>query len=348
MNTQNTQNAQRETYSFPTPDELAQPFPQDKIKDLPGKFYQPYAAWQDLVDLLNHRFGPDGWSSKITRNEIVFHEIRDLQKSRDNAPISRRMVAAEAACEITIKVEGREIKRGASAGFSAIEDYSKNGGIGAIDKSLKSAATNAFKKAVAMIGPAWAPSPHQKSANTENSGNLGNPSSDSPFSQYTQNPVPAPVQAETPAPAQVPIQAPTQIPIQIAPEPSDPFAMPASQSEQPSNPFQASAQAVAATDSIIQSAQHPQQIEAPQQVIAPQGNELPEHIAQRHEAIIDTARVAPGPSQVLNLLETEKERLRKIWNSFTPPQKTAVKTALDSLEKEMIQISEQVAQKQVL
>ena len=45
--------------------------------------------------MLNHRFGPDGWTSKITRNEIVFHEVRELQKDREPSPILRRMVAAE-------------------------------------------------------------------------------------------------------------------------------------------------------------------------------------------------------------------------------------------------------------
>ena len=169
------------TQPFPEAEEFDLDFPADKINMLPGGGSRPYVRWQDLVSLLNHRFGADGWTSEVVRNNLVFNDVQQHQKHNENAPVLRRMVAAEAVVRLTIKVGGREIVRSAAAGFSSLEDYSKSGGMGAVEMALKSAPTNAFKRAAAMLGPAWSPA-GARNAPRQGEAATSGPSPDSPFS----------------------------------------------------------------------------------------------------------------------------------------------------------------------
>ena len=112
----------------------------------------------DLVHQMNSLFGPEGWSLKVIRTEVVKDETR--VHPRDEQKQTRHVVAS-CVSEVRAKANGGEIVRQAIGTHTQqvlikTPERMKAGDIGekAVAKALEGAGTSAFKRAAYRIGRA--------------------------------------------------------------------------------------------------------------------------------------------------------------------------------------------------
>ena len=149
-------------------EDLNRQFPVAEISHLPGNNAR-YVKWTKLVERLNTEYGPQNWSCTNLRVQIISNEIQ-IYRHRNRGEEPHRFVTAEAMARIQIHLpDGTSIIREASSSDSSSAPCSQEMGMKATEIAAKTACTNAFKKAVSMLGNYWNPT------EAEASQSVGNP-----------------------------------------------------------------------------------------------------------------------------------------------------------------------------
>ena len=99
------------------------------------------------IELANETFGPNGWKAEIaTRAKIVNDEFYSTPTKE------MRAVTATAGARVTVQTEEGELVRESVGSSTARAERKESNGISVIEQALKTAWTNARKRAFSDIG----------------------------------------------------------------------------------------------------------------------------------------------------------------------------------------------------
>ena len=138
--------------------ELSKPLDPNAIREREGpqKRMLSYVSGPDVYRRMNRAFGRLGWSRSILERGIVHQETRtyknDNPRKKGPAEVTKHYIYAECQAEVRICFRGEVIACHQDIGHGSAEGYRNKGE--AIEKAMKTAATDAFKRCVHALGPA--------------------------------------------------------------------------------------------------------------------------------------------------------------------------------------------------
>ena len=102
---------------------------------------------RNLIWLMNHVFGPEGWDNDYEPAQITSDQIES-----HNSDKRRRAVTAQCICRVRVHTPHGTIVREGVGAHTAFVDADSYNNAQAVNSAIKGAATNSFKRTCAHIG----------------------------------------------------------------------------------------------------------------------------------------------------------------------------------------------------